>query len=80
MPMVGCRRCGGRGQYSDQNPTIPNRFDWCAGCKGDGMVNIPDPNALCHRCGGRGIFNDLNPTISNRLDWCCGCQGSGYAT
>lgn len=78
MPLAKCRRCGGSGRYTDRNPTR-NAYDWCAGCRGDGQVNVPEPNSFCNRCRGSGRYTDRNPT-RDAFDWCAGCQGTGYAS
>jgi DnaJ-class molecular chaperone len=79
MSMAKCRRCNGSGRYSDQNPTVPGQYNWCAGCGGDGSINVPDATALCRRCNGSGRYSDQNPTVPGTYNWCAGCAGSGYA-
>jgi hypothetical protein len=38
-PKMLCKRCGRDGRHSDQNPTVPGRYDWCAGCNGSGYAS-----------------------------------------
>ncbi len=79
MSLESCRRCGGTGQYADTNP-VTGQHDWCAGCEGDGKVEVKDPLALCKRCSGSGVNTDPNPTVPYRSDWCLACKGTGYAS
>lgn len=79
MQFAQCRRCRGTGQGNDQNPTRPGAFNWCAGCNGDGNVQVIDPQVACNRCRGTGRFTDQNPTKQNVFDWCAACEGTGYA-
>jgi len=80
MPLVECRRCSGTGRFSDQNPGQAGRFNWCAGCRGDGRVSVPDPDVECARCRGSGHGSDANPTKPASFNWCSACNGSGYAS
>lgn len=80
MPFAPCRRCNGSGRYSDQNPVVPGEFRWCAGCGGDGQVNVVDPEVECGRCRGRGRYRDPNPTKPASHNWCLACKGTGYAS
>lgn len=79
MPLATCRRCGGNGHYTDQNPTRHGVHDWCAGCEGEGQADVPFPEELCKRCSGTGRYTDQNPTRPGVYDWCDGCGGTGYA-
>lgn len=78
MPIVDCRRCNGTGRSTDRDPA-GKLNTWCAGCGGDGHVNVADPNAKCARCHGAGRSSDPNPT-NNASNWCVGCKGTGYAS
>jgi DnaJ-class molecular chaperone len=79
MPLAKCHRCNGTGHYLDANPKT-GALEWCAGCNGDGMVDVKDENVLCARCNGKGSYIDENPTRPGVLDWCLACKGSGYAS
>lgn len=80
MPLAPCRRCKGSGHYFDPEPQVPGMLDWCAGCGGDGYVDVKDPSVACVRCHGTGIGQDQNPKRAGVLDWCDACKGSGYAS
>ena len=85
--LVKCKGCqGSSGKMTlitRYFPSQEKRIITCPGCGGDGMLDIPDPNALCARCIGTGIIQVPDAGIfdetGGHTEQCPVCGGGGYA-